>query len=69
MERRERHRRRIFLEAAYYSFPEQGNVVTGSRGGPFFVRGIRHAVKVRIMAPFEARVRRVREQEKVDPRA
>ncbi len=65
----EKRRYLIFLEAAYYSFAEQGNVVTASRGGPFFVRGIRHAVKVRIMAPFEARVRRVMEQEKVDPRA
>ena len=65
----EKRRYLVFLEAAYYSFAEQGNVVTASRGGPFFLQGIRHAVKVRIMAPFEVRVRRVMEQEKVDPRA
>ena len=34
----ERRRYLIFLEAAYYSFAEQGNLVTASRSGPFFVR-------------------------------
>ena len=65
----ERRRYLIFLEAAYYSFAEKGNVVTAGRSGPFFVQGISHAVKVRIMAPFEVRVRRVMEQEKVDHKA
>ena len=65
----EKRRYLVFLAAASYSFAEQGNVVTASRGGPFFLQGIRHAIKVRIMAPFEVRVRRVMEQEKVDPRA
>jgi cytidylate kinase len=65
----ERRRYLIFLEAAYYAFAEKGNLVTASRSGPFFVRGIRHAVKVRIMAPVEVRVRRVMEQEKLDHKA
>ncbi len=65
----ERRRYLTFLETAYYSFAEQGNLVTASRSGPFFVRGISHAVKVRIMAPVEVRVRRVMEQEKVDHKA
>jgi cytidylate kinase len=65
----EKRRYLIFLEAAYYSFAEKGNVVTAGRGGPFFLRGISHAVKVRIMAPTDVRVRRVMEQEKLDQRA
>ena len=65
----EKRRYLIFLEAAYYSFAEKGNVVTAGRGGPFFLRDVSHAVKVRIMAPFEVRVRRVMEQEKLDHRA
>ena len=65
----EKRRYLIFLEAAYYSFAEKGNVVTASRGGPFFLRDVSHALKVRIMAPFEVRVRRVMEQEKLDQKA
>jgi len=65
----EKRRYLIFLEAAYYSFAEKGNVVTAGRGGPFFLRDVSHAVKVRIMAPFEVRVRRVMEQEKLDHKA
>jgi len=59
----------IFLEAAYYAFAEQGNLVTASRSGPFFLRGISHALKVRIMAPFEVRVHRVMQQEQLDQKA
>ena len=65
----EKRRYLIFIEAAYYSFAERGNVVTAGRGGPFFLRGVSHALKVRIMAPFEIRVRRVMEQERLDHKA
>jgi len=65
----EKRRYLIFLEAAYYSFAEKGNLVTASRSGPFFVRDVRHALKVRIMAPFEVRVRRVMAQDKLDQKA
>jgi cytidylate kinase len=65
----ERRRYLIFLDAAYYAFAEKGNLVTASRSGPFFVRDVSHALKVRIMAPFEVRVRRVMEQERVDQKA
>ncbi len=34
--------------------------------GPFSFQEISHAVKVKIMAPFEVRVRRVMEQDRVD---
>ena len=65
----ERRRYLTFLEAAYYAFAEQGNLVTASRSGPFFVRDVRHALKVRIMAPVEVRVRRVMAQEQLDQKA
>jgi cytidylate kinase len=65
----EKRRYLVFIEAAYYSFAERGNVVTAGRGGPFFLRGVSHALKVRIMAPFEIRVRRVMEQERLDHKA
>ena len=65
----EKRRYLIFLEAAYYAFAEKGNLVTASRSGPFFVRDVSHALKVRIMAPFEVRVRRVMAQERLDQKA
>ena len=65
----ERRRYLTFLEAAYYTFAERGNLVTASRSGPFFVQDVRHALKVRIMAPVEVRVRRVMAQEQLDQKA
>jgi len=65
----EKRRYLAFIEAAYYAFAEKGNVVTAGRGGPFFLRHVRHALRVRIMAPFDVRVRRVMEREGLDLRA
>jgi cytidylate kinase len=65
----ERRRYLSFLEAAYYAFAERGNLVTASRSGPFFVREVQHALKVRIMAPVEVRVRRVMVQDHLDQKA
>jgi cytidylate kinase len=65
----ERSRYLSFLEVAYYAFAERGNLVTASRSGPFFVRDVRHALRVRVMAPVEVRVRRVMAQEGVDRKA
>jgi cytidylate kinase len=65
----EKRRYLTFLEAAYYAFAEKGNLVTASRSGPFFVRDVSHALKVRIMAPVEVRVRRVMAQDKLDQKA
>jgi len=65
----ERRRYLTFLEAAYYAFAERGNLVTASRSGPFFVRDVRHALKVRIMAPVEVRIRRVMLETRLDQRA
>jgi cytidylate kinase len=65
----EKRRYLIFLETAYYAFAEQGNLVTASRSGPFFVRDVSHALKVRIMAPVDVRVRRVMAQGQLDQKA
>lgn len=62
----EKRRYLIYIEAAYYSFAEKGRVVTAGRGGPFFLRDVTHALKVRVMAPVDVRVRRVMAQEKLD---
>jgi cytidylate kinase len=65
----EKRRYLTFIEAAYYSFAEKGNLVTAGRGGPFFLRDVSHALRVRIMAPFEVRVRRVMGREKLAHKA
>jgi len=65
----EKRRYLIFLEAAYYAFAEKGEVVTAGRGGPFFLRGVSHALRVRITAPFDVRVQRVMGRENLDHRA
>jgi cytidylate kinase len=65
----ERSRYLSFLEAAYYAFAERGHLVTASRSGPFFVRDVQHALRVRIMAPVEVRVRRVMAQDQLDQKA
>ena len=65
----EKRRYLTFIEAAYYAFAEKGDLVTAGRGGPFFLRGVSHALRVRIMAPFEVRVRRIMEREQVDHKA
>lgn len=56
----------IFIESALLSFAERGNVVIRGRGAPLLLREIAHTFKVRITAPFEVRVRRVMEEERVD---
>jgi cytidylate kinase len=65
----ERRRYLTILEAANYAFAERGNLVTASRSGPFFVQDVRHALKVRIMAPVEVRIRRVMAQDTIDQKA
>jgi len=62
----ERLRYRIFLDAAFYAIAERDNVVTAGRGIASLVRGIRHALRVRIMAPFDIRVERIMKKEGID---
>lgn len=65
----EKRRFLVFIESAFYAHAEEGNVVMVGRGGPLLLQGVSHAVRARIMAPFEVRVRRVMEEYKLDQRA
>ncbi len=65
----EKRRFVVFIESAFYAIAEEGNVVTVGRGGPLLLQGVSHALRVRIMAPFDVRVRRVMEEYKLDQRA
>lgn len=62
----EKIRYRTFLEAAYFALAEKDNVVTAGRGIAALVRGVSHAVRVRIIAPFEVRVQRTMRKEGLD---
>ena len=47
------------LQTALYDFAEQDRVVIMGRGGQWLLRGIAHVLRVRIMAPFDLRVKRL----------
>ena len=47
------------LQSALLDVAEQDNAVLMGRGGQFLLRGIPHVLRVRVMAPFDLRVRRV----------
>src|SRR5258706_880926 len=47
------------IQTALYDFAEQDNVVLMGRGGQWLLRGIPHVLRVRIMAPFDLRVKRL----------
>src|SRR5262245_57265223 len=47
------------LQSALLDAAEQDNVVINSRGGQVLLRGISHALRVFVIAPFELRVKRV----------
>jgi cytidylate kinase len=47
------------LQTALYGFAEQDRVVLMGRGGQWLLRGVSHVFRVRIMAPFELRARRL----------
>lgn len=64
--RRPRFRYRSYLEAVVLEAASQDRVVLVGRWSTLFVRGIAHAVRVRVCAPAEVRVRRVMEQRGVD---
>lgn len=65
----EKRRYLIFIESALLSFAEKGNVVIRGRGAPLLLREVAHALRIRIMAPFEVRVERVMEEEGLDQKA
>src|ERR1700704_5923760 len=45
------------IQTALYDFAERDNVVLMGRGGQWLLRGIPHVLRVRVIAPFEHRVR------------
>src|SRR5258705_2524670 len=47
------------IQTALYDFAEQDNVVLMGRGGQWLLRGIPHVLRVRVMAPFDLRVKRL----------
>src|SRR5262249_60974544 len=47
------------IQTALYDFAEHDNVVLMSRGGQWLLRGIPHVLRVRVMAPFDLRVKRL----------
>jgi cytidylate kinase len=47
------------LQCGLLDVAEQDNVVINSRGGQILLRGIAHALRVRVIAPFDLRVKRV----------
>ncbi len=55
----ERRRYAVLLRAVMYRFAAEGNCVLLGYGSGFLLRDVRHAIKVRTMAPRELRVARV----------
>jgi cytidylate kinase len=47
------------LQTALYDFAEQDRIVIMGRGGQWLLRGVSHVLRVRVMAPFELRVKRL----------
>lgn len=47
------------IQTALYEFAERDNVILLSRGGQWLLRGIPHVLRVRVMAPFDLRVKRL----------
>jgi cytidylate kinase len=47
------------IQTALYEFAENDNVVLMGRGGQWLLRGIPHVIRVRVMAPFDLRVKRL----------
>src|SRR6266849_2414031 len=47
------------IQTALYGFAEQNRVVLMGRSGSCLLRGISHVLRVRVMAPFELRVKQL----------
>ena len=60
-ERFDTETRRIItvIQTALYEFAEQDNIVLMGRGGQWLLRGIPHVFRLRVIAPFELRVKRI----------
>jgi cytidylate kinase len=47
------------MQTALYEFAENDRVVLMGRGGQWLLRGVAHALRARVIAPFELRVKRL----------
>jgi cytidylate kinase len=47
------------MQTALYEFAEQDRVILMGRGGQWLLRGVPHVLRIRVMAPFELRVKRL----------
>ena len=47
------------IQTALYEFAEHDRMVLMGRGGQWLLRGVPHVLRVRVMAPFECRVKRL----------
>jgi len=54
-----------FLEAAFLNNVQRDNVVYHGLAGHFFLKGVKHALKVRILADLEDRIRLEMQREKI----
>jgi cytidylate kinase len=54
-----------FFEAAFLSSVQRNNMVYHGLGGHFYLKGVKHVLKVRILADLEDRVRLEMEREKI----
>jgi len=62
----ERKRFSHYIRMVVYDFAQKNNVVIVGRGGQVFLRDLPGVLHVRIIAPFEVRMRRIMEQEAID---
>jgi cytidylate kinase len=62
---RDRERYLVFLQAVLCAFAVENNTVIAGRAAPLLLKGIAHAVRVRITAPLEVRAARVAEEEHI----
>jgi cytidylate kinase len=62
-----RFRYRAYLEAAVLDAALRDRVVLVGRWSTLFLRDVSHAVRVRICAPLDVRIRRVAERYRIDP--
>ena len=61
-----RERYVAFIENAFLEHVRRGDVVYHGLAGHFFLRGIKHALKVRVIADLEERIRLEMERQRVD---
>jgi len=50
------------IQTVLFEFANEDNVVLMGRGGQWLLRGVPHTLRVRVMAPFELRVKRLTEK-------